>query len=313
MRFQPAWILEAVPHGEVDSIFLPLSPRASSLFWFKRLGIRLYANDPVESQAVLLRALLQNKDSVFPETIARKINRYIPKPIDLQLNPFRSWLDDPFSREQVDYLFYWREAGTEIAEPIHRDLFQTAIRSVLSYWLAFSRVRRQPPLPADDVLGQILEKQKNLVFQGKEEVFALGLPFEELGDEVEASLYLSHLPVKEVHRSTTRLEEFFHAWVKGNPDLDAAREEIDNLRKPWMFSWKRKPDFSLLPKKAGKARFAAIFWSSGDAPPRLHEEHVMKPLREAFAPVFPRSTTLVKTADRIGDEYDFLTIFQKAS
>lgn len=311
LRFQPSWILESLPPGEVDSVFLPLAPRASTLFWFKRLGLRLYANDPVESRALLLRALLQNQGETFSPENLRKFNQTLRKPIPLTMNPFRSWEGRPFSRVQLDYLFYWREAALEIPESVQRDLFWAAVFEVMACWIGLARTGRPPPLPPDELMGFMLERQREQVFPGAEAVYCLHLPLAELGEEVEASVFLLPLIIAEKGRPEQDLELLFHAWYRGGGDLVAARSEIEAARRGWIQKWDGPPAYAEMLRKVGQAKFAVITWSGGDVPPRLHEEIIAEPFRRAFAAVFPTSTLHVRAACRETDEYDFLLVMRR--
>ncbi len=313
MRFQPSWILESLPAGEVDSLFLPLAPRAPSLLWFKRRGLRIYANDPVESRAMLLRALVQNQGELFSEENRRKFNQVIRKPLDLAMNPFRTWEDRPFSRAQLDYLFYWREAALEIPQVTQRELFWAAAWQVMAYWVGLARVGQAPALAPDEAMAVMLDRQKDLVFAGQEPVYALNLPLGELGEEVEAGVFLLPLLFPEKIRPENDLEVLFHAWFRGAGDLLAARTEIEQARRGWVQRWDAAPAFPDILRKAGHARFAVVTWSGSDLPPRFHEEAVADPVRRAFAGSFPVSTLRCKAASRHEDDYDFLLVMKRAS
>ncbi len=312
LRFQPSWILESLPPGEVDSVFLPLAPRAPSLFWFKRLGLRLYANDPVESRALLLRALLQNQGETFSAENLRKFNQTLRKPIALAMNPFRTWEGRPFDRVQLDYLFYWREAALEIPDPVQRDLFWAAVYEVMACWVGLARTGSPAPRPPDELMAFMLERQRDLVFAGGEPVFSLNLPLADLGEEIEASVFLLPLVIPERGKPEHDLELLFHAWFRGDGDLVASRTEIEAARRGWTQKWDRPPAYAEMLRKVGKAKFAVVTWSGGDVPPRLHEEVIAEPFRKAFAPVFPSSTLRVRAACRETDEYDFLLVMRRA-
>jgi len=311
MRFQPSWIVESLPPGEPDSLFIPLAPRATSLLWFKRLGLKMYVNDPVESRGMLLRALLQNQGELFSEPNRKKFNQSIEKPLGLSMNPFKAWEGRPFSREQLDYLFFWREAALEISEIGQRQVFWAAVHQVMAYWVGLGLAPKQAQMAPDEAMGYILGKQNELIFAGQEPVFSLCLPMSELGDEVEASVLLLPLPIQEKIRPEWDLDILFHAWFRGNGDLLAARSEMDEARRGWVQKWDASPDYGQILSKVGKARYCVVSWSGSDLPPRLHEEMVANPFRNAFARLFPSSRLLMKTAQRQDDSYDFLLIMQR--
>jgi hypothetical protein len=310
MRLQPSWILESLPNPDIESVFVPLGARPESLLVFKQLGIKMYANDPVESRAMCLRALLENPGEPLAVDIRRKFNRVLPKPLEFEVNPFRTWENKPFSRLQLDYLFYWREATLEITEPRQRDLFWAAVRGVFAHWLS-QPAEVTSALPPDEVIGYLFERQKELVLPGEAEVFALHTPLDELGDEVEADLYLVPLMISDRDRPGAELETFFHAWFRGNGDLTAARTEIDAARRGWTIRWDDRNDVRAIAGKVGRATQVAVCWSAQDLPPRVHEESIANPIREAFASRFANAQLLMKTADLERDDYDGMLIFHR--
>lgn len=311
MRFQPSWILESLPPDSAKSIFLPISPRPHALLWFKRLGIRMYVNDPVESRAVLLRALIGNDSEKFSEPNRRKFVRYLEKPYKRETNPFRAWAHKPFDAQQLDYLHYWREASFEISKTSQSELFQAAVYEVLACWMTMASAGIAPSLPPDELLDTMIKRCENQLVAGSEKVFSLNMPIEELGDEVEAELYAVPLIFYGRKRLDGDHDVRFHAWCRGTADLQGAREEIDKTRKGWVYDWKEGCDAPAMLSKAGKAAYAAVAWSGDDLPPLWHEEHVASRLREVFASRFPRSVLRIKSADTVRNDYDFLLIMAR--
>ncbi len=311
MRFQPSWVIESLHPHSVDSVFFPISPRAEALLWLKKQGIQIYANDPLHSNAILLKAYLENQGETFSEENQQKFNRVIKEPLDVSMNPFREWLGKPFDRRQIDYLFYWREAAVEIAEQVQRNLFYSAIRSVISYWLDMVIAKIPIAFAPDEILGHAIKKQLQQIFPGKEKVFALNVPMEELGDEVEASVFLLPLKIQERYFREFECEDYFHAWIVGNSNLEASRRDIENSRRSWVFDWKYPLEATKIFQKVGKANHAVICWSGEELPPRLHEEQIVEPFRKAFSGKFQKNFLYMKTSDLSRDDYDFLLVFQK--
>ncbi|HOY68261.1 MAG TPA: hypothetical protein PLP29_15375 [Candidatus Ozemobacteraceae bacterium] len=305
IRFQPSWILESLPPDAAKSLFMPLVPRPSSLMWFKRLGIRMYVNDPLESRAMLLRTLLAEGER-FTEQNRRRFNRVIRKSLDLQMNPFRNWENKPFSASQLDYLFYWREAAFEISEPVQRDIFWSAVSGVMAHWMAMTAAGTTPAFPPDELLACMLRRREEQLFESAEKVYALHLPIEELGEEVEAELFVVPLQFQGRKPFETDHDVMYHAWFRGDPDLHAALGEIEAARRGWVFDWKNGCNTDAMIAKSGKAAYAVFIWSGADLPPRWHEENVAAVLRNAFSTRFPASVLRVKAADAGRDDYDFL-------
>ncbi|MBF0502882.1 MAG: hypothetical protein HQM09_22295 [Candidatus Riflebacteria bacterium] len=329
MRFQPAWVLEALEPAHVESVFLPLAPRPETLTWFKRLGIKLFVNHPIESQSMLLRAILENPGETFSD--AQK--KALPKKPETILkgadHVFKRWESVLFNRSECDFLAAWREVVNRIDEPRQRELLAAAVRNVIGYWLSVSAVEFTPRFTPDELLNYFLGRQADQIFKGSEPAFALNLPFEELGDEVESSLYLLPLPILERELSAhvtpekplnsqtgsapglpgmprPRADEVFHAWWKEKSDLIAAGNEFRAALKGWTFSWNAPTDWSGMAAKAGKTNMVTCCWSGEEASPRLHEETIAGPLKAAFVNRFPKADLFMKTAERRREDYDFL-------
>ncbi|MFZ2959323.1 MAG: hypothetical protein WA705_20745 [Candidatus Ozemobacteraceae bacterium] len=346
MRFQPAWIVEALAPSRVETIFLPLSPRPEALIWFKKMGIRLFVNHPVESRALLLRALLENSGETFSEERKKALPKRPELIIRASDNVFRPWENVLFGRSECDFLSAWRQVARRIEEPLQRELLAAAVRNVIGYWLSLGAAGLSPRFAPDELLHYYLGRQIDQVFKGSEPVFALHLPFEELGEEVESSVYLLPLPMRErgeetrertdgvqggqsgkakdataggapddgespelppmVRISGVGTDEVFHAWWMENSDLDVAKNAFRTALNGWMLSWDTPADWAAMAAKAGKTGMVACCWSGDEAPPRLHEEAIADPLKAAFARRFPRAELHMKTADRKREDYDFL-------
>jgi len=311
IRFQPSWILESLPSDAVKSIFLPISPRPHSLLWFKRLGIRMYVNDPVESRAVILRALLANGFEKLSEPNRRKFIRALDKPFRKETNPFLPWEHRLFDAQQLDYLHYWREASFEISKASQSELFQAGVYNVIAAWITMAASGIAPSVPPDELLEMMIRRCENLLVSAAEKIFCLNMPIDELGDEVEADLYVIPLSFHGRKRLESDHDVMFHAWCRGNADLQTAKDEIDKARKGWIFDWKTGCDVATMLSKAGKAGYVAVTWSGDDLPPLWHEEHVAGRLREIFATRFPRSVLRIKAADTARNDYDFLLLLAR--
>lgn len=311
IRFQPSWILEALPSDSAKSIFLPISPRPHPLLWFKRLGIRMYVNDPVASRAVILRAMLANGFEKLTEPNRRKFIRALDKPFKRETNPFLSWQHRLFDAQQVDYLYYWREASFEISKATQSELFQAGVYNVIAAWITMAAAGIAPSVPPDELLDTMIRRCENLLVSASEKIFCLNMPIDELGDEVEADLYVIPLTFFGRKGLDNDHDVMFHAWCRGNGDLQAAKDDIDTSRKGWIYDWNTGCDVPAMLAKAGKAAYVAITWSGEDLPPLWHEEHVAGRLREVFASRFPRSVLRIKAADTARNDYDFLLVLAR--
>jgi hypothetical protein len=310
MRFQASWIIEALHPERVDSIFFPVSPGAEKLLWFKRQGHALYANDPLDSRYVFLKALLENPGESFSDANKRKFNQVLKNELDISLNPYRTWEPAPFSRRQIDYLFYWHEAALEIEDLRQRNIFYCAVASIMNYWLDMKKAGFAVTFAPDEIMGYALFKIGSLLVKGNEPVFSLHVALDDLSETVEASLCVIPLLARDKSESEPGNEDYFHAWFHGFADLGGARKAIHDSRSGWMIDWQTPPATHKFLSKVGKARQVAFCWSAADLPPRAHQETIWEPLKKTFAARFPHSRVFFKTADRYGDEYDFLGILR---
>ena len=311
MRFQPSWVWQELQGEVADSLFIPAAPRANSLLWFKRIGISCLVHDPTPGGAIALRALLENPGEPFAEELKHQINRTIRQSVEMDLNPFRTWLDRPFSRRQLDHLFFWREAGFEIEAPLQRELFGLAIQDVLHFWLNKREPEADLGVSPDEILGYYLNRLNDKIFPGREPVKVLSrLPS---GGEapVEAGVGLVCFRSEEIPEREFSADEYFHAWLSGDGDLTKARKDLEIAWRDWTINWKKPLMVEpLLPVLRG-CKQVVFTWSGEDHPPRVYEEQVIKPIQFVFQPWFSKSEWRYKGANRLEEQYDFLLILRR--
>lgn len=312
-RFQPSWILQSLGSDKVESLFFPYAPRADSLLWFKRVGHALLVHDPVAVGQIGLSAILANDSETLAEAHRRLVTRSMTKPVALELNPFRSWLDNPFSREQLDYLFFWREAGFEIEPVSQRCLILQGVNEVIHCLCGFSAGDEVRPMPPDELMGYFLKQLQAKIFSRKGKIRIFDTVDRALGNLEAFCALVVPLTFGEKPVKGYLGEEFFQAWLNGDGDLERARTEIDRLREPVTVSWKNGGGtrFEALVPLAQSCSHGVFAWSGEHLPPRFYEEHLVKPLTTAFYGVFPKSDLYVKGVDRQEEAYDFLLVLKR--
>ncbi|MBI3037943.1 hypothetical protein HYY75_02675 [bacterium] len=312
MRFLPSWVLELLQPNPIDSIFFPISPpNFCGLLVFKRLGIKLFVNDPLEDGAIFLRSFLENQGELISAENQRKFLRPISKFVDSKNNPFAAWENSFFNQAKLNSLFYWREIARETANIRQRELLFAAVFQILCYWRGFSLAKMEPPLSSEQAMELIIGKQAEQIFKGKEAVFSLQMPFDELGDSVESSVYI--IPLRIIERKTEEHspETYFHAWIRENSDLEAMRSEITGFHKGLFFDWGNSFPLENLERKSGKAKHVVVCWSGDELPPRVHEEQIAVPLKRQFSNRYPLATLYMKTSCRANDSYDFSLVMHE--
>ncbi len=310
LRFQPSWILQSFGNDKIENLYFPYAPRAESLLWFKRVGHGLIVHDPVPVGQVGLSAVLANDSEQLAEAHRRLATRAISKPVALELNPFRSWLDKPFSREQLDHLFFWREAGFELEPLSQRCLFMQAVGEVIHCLCGFEGVSEPRPMPPDELMGYFLKQQQQRIFARKGNVRIFD-SVERAAANLDAFCALV-LPLLTTEPPTKGYfaEEYFHAWLNGDGDLERARSEMHRLREPVCIDWKGAMQVERLVPLAKGCCEAVIAWSGDHLPPQWYDEQLVRPLKAAFASTYQKMDWYVKGADRQEDAYDFLLVMK---
>ncbi len=309
LRLQSSWLLESVAEVVgVDSIFFPFFHRFSALNWLSRKEITLYLNSPVDSQAMLARAWLNCRDQGFSERNLQKFNQVIRKPLELEMNPFKTWKDRFFSNQQLDYLFYWREAAYEIEDEKQREIFWSSVYQIISYWLTNQKCNNKTHYQPDQIMGYYLNQHQLFIKGRSGRVEVSCIPLEELAVDANP-LVVFPLAFEDEENHESELQTIFHAWFHGYADLEQARRDIRSALRHYLFSFEKPSDFSLFTRLASGAECAALTWSGKDIPPKIYEQELVEPLRKAFASKYNLSKLTLKAIDRTADAYDYLLIF----
>ncbi len=309
IRLQSSWLLESAGEvASIDSIFFPFIHRYSSLNWFSRRGLELTINTPLDSQAMLMRVWLDAGKGPFSEKNRRKFNQLIKKPLELDMNPFRNWNDRLFNRQQLDYLFYWREAAYEIEDQAQREIFWGSVYGIMSYWLSNRRVNRSPAYQPDEIMHLVLKLHQEHCENQDAELILLNSTFEDLCPP-ESVLAVFPLVFTDEEDEEFQLQSIFHAWYHGHADVEQARRDIKNQLRQYNFSMEKKTDFSTLLKLSEKSEVVAICWSGEELPPKIHEQEIIEPFRREFVHRFSRSQFSIKTVNPGADSYDYLLLF----
>lgn len=309
MRLQSSWLIEAVTgKTAVESIFFPFIHRFSCLNWLSRKDISCIVNNPIDSQAMLLRAWYDVAGGGFSGKNSKKFNQIIKNPLDLEMNPFKTWNGKLFDRQQLDYLFYWREAAYEIEEEKQREIFWACVYQILAYWLSNRASNIQLLQSPDQILANILQSHK-LFVKGREDCVKVNCrSFAELIDE-KVSLTVFPIIFADEETFETELQAIFHAWFHGHADVEQAKKDIRIVMHKYQCTPGKNQDLGLFTKLAASSEMSAVVWSGAELPPVFYEQELVTPLRQAFAKKYSQSKLEMKAVDKAMDIYDYLLLF----
>ena len=308
LRLQSSWLLEAVSEiASVDTVFFPVIHRFSALNWLSRREFSLSVNAVISSQAMLLRAWLDGRNGSFSDKNRQKFNQQIKNPLDLSMNPFRAWKDRWFDRQQLDYLFYWREAAFEIEEETQREIFWAVVYQIMSYWLSNRTCEIAPECQPDEIMGLMLTMHGSFIKGRDAKIEITNRTLDEL-EAKQAGLVVFPLMFSDEETPEGTLQVLFDAWQNGHDDLELSRRELRVQLRKYLINIERPTDYYIFTRLAGNAQIAALVWSGVDLPPTFYEQELIKPLQKAFEGRYANSRLLMKAVDRSVDAYDYLLL-----
>ena len=114
LRFQGSWLYETIVNSvkQLDSEpvwYFPNLWKFTALEWLGSLDATIQINVPIHSQAILFKSWFASFEAFPDEEVMKAFNQILMKSIDININPFKAWLDVYFSKQQLDYLLYWRD------------------------------------------------------------------------------------------------------------------------------------------------------------------------------------------------------------
>ncbi|MBF0405828.1 MAG: hypothetical protein HQM10_00625 [Candidatus Riflebacteria bacterium] len=308
-RFQPSWIFEKCRLSEGDSIFFPVSPSPESLLWFKRNGIRLFVNDPMPEKAILVNAIVRNQDELFSEENIKLLHAHTNRNPDFPGNPFRLWKTPNLNILQLDFLYFWREVTFSLSD-IQMNLLAAAVKGVISYWLSFPVGTVQSTFSPTEILLYFIQRNNNMIFPGRGEIFSIQNEFSEISEEIESSLQIIILrDSSTVVAGLPSPDLLFHAWWMGSNNLSVLSTNISERYKPWSYSLQEGNSFTSCASKCGKSVKTAFCWSTCNIQTARSEEIINSQLKRALQNRYKNSSLHFKSAAQSPEEYDFLCIF----
>jgi hypothetical protein len=307
LRLQSSWLLESASETiQVDSMFIPYFYRFSALNWLNNLELPITVNFPIDTQAMLAKSWLEPDRGPFMERNFIRFIQPMDEPLPERENPFNPWLDTLFTRQQIDYLYYWREKTQEIKDQVQKEIFWSMIYQVISYWLSNKKADTPMFFEPDKIIAYYLHYRNDFIKDKSNKVKIINHHMEEVKAQ-ESSLALFPLLFDE-ENDENLLQTVYYCWYHGHSNLKQAKKEIDLALNKHMVPFNAKNDYSLFVELAKLSKATAFVWSGKGLAPKVHEQVLAEPIRKAFASTYSHSKLSLKAVDKTTDSYDYLLI-----
>ncbi|MNX12623.1 hypothetical protein D3C86_424080 [compost metagenome] len=212
-----AW--EELAPFEVHSLYEPLMGAGSSLYEFKRQGLRVLGSEWLEGAYLGSKALNENNSIRLSE---EQISRFTPEaaPNLAHHSRFAAWVERGFfDSNQAAWLGYWRDQ-LDATSPSTKGLVLVAVGWVMNNWLDRAETG-QKPLPGGTALGFYMKRVNQWIWDnGQANQTMLGDSVQ-LARQVEADACYLYLPPPRV--AIDMRDWLIEAWWQGGsvPDLKA--------------------------------------------------------------------------------------------
>lgn len=309
MRLQTSWLIEiASKNSKVESIVIPYVANFASLIWLKNRCVKTLVNNPVDSQAMVIKRFAGKEPVFFTEKNKRKFNQVLLKPLDIEMNPFRKWNDKYFSREQLDYLFYWHEVAFEIEDAQQKELFWSFVYRIMRYWISHKKNHSDIFLSPDQLMSYYLKWHESYKDKDPGCIDVCEKTLEKFEIE-DTSLLILPLVTSEDGGDNILHKILFHTWFQGHSDFDIARKEYVSKIHDYFFSFDSNPNFSKFAHLIEKSEQTVICWTGKNLPPALYSQYIVEPVQKEFSNIYNTSEFSIKAVRPEEDEYDYALLF----
>lgn len=311
-RFQASWLVETIMDNITDlsanpSWYFPCMCQFSPMEWLAQRSTKVIINVPVHSQAVLFKSWFSKSDAFPQEDILKAFNQILMKNIDININPFKGWLDTYFSKQQLDYLLYWREAANELGDESMKDTFLSIVSQVINYWLANNKVGIENTFKPDEILAYYYKRYRS--FQDHLTDFRIiEHPVEGVKAE-ECSTVVFNLVFGDEDYLEDESQIIYNAWINGYTDLEESKRSISNELKRYAVELGSTRNFDFIKKMSENAKSAAFCWSGKGITPNLYQRMLVEPLQHLMADRYQHSKFAYKCVDSLLDAYDYILLF----
>lgn len=310
-RFQASWLVETIMDNITDlsespSWFFPCICQFSPMEWLAQRNTRILINVPVHSMAVLFKSWFSKAD-VFPqEDIMKAFNQILMKNIDININPFKGWLDVYFSKQQLDYLLYWREAASELNDESLKGTFLAIVSQVMNYWLANNKAGIENTFNPDEILAYYYKRYRG--FRDHLSDFTITEQAVEGVKPENCSTVVFNLVFGDEDYLEDESQIIYNAWLNGYTDLEESRRSINNELKRYAVELNSTKNFDFFKKMSEKAKSAAFCWSGKGITPNFYQRTLITPLEHLMADRYQHSKLVYKCIDTSTDAYDYILL-----
>ena len=312
LRFQASWLVETILDnvtvvGSEPVWFFPCLCKFMPLEWLAHRNAFIHINVPNHSQAVLFKSWFSNNDAFPQEEVMKAFNQILMKNIDINLNPFKPWLDVYFTKQQLDYLLYWREAANELTNEAIRDSFLSIVYQVINYWLANNRSKVDNAFPPDEILAYYYKRYR--AFREHTAKFKIT---EQALDEIEpkeCNIAVFNLTFDDEDYLEDEALLVYNAWIGGYTDIEESKQNFNSALKHYIFEMGNIKNYTFYKKITEKAKISAFCWSGIGIPPALYQRKLVEPLQNMLSDRYKTSRFVFKPIDPASDSYDYILLF----
>ena len=263
-------------------------------------------NVPVHSQAMLFKSWFSKSDMFPQEDILKAFNQILMKNIDININPFKGWLDTYFTKQQLDYLLYWREAANELNDEALKGTFLAIVSQVINYWLANNRVGLENIYKPDEILAFYYKRYRG--FRDHLTDFKVTEQAVEGVKAEECSTVVFNLVFGDEDYLEDESQIIYNAWLNGYTDLEESRRNFSDELKRYVIELNSTKNFDFFKKMSENAKSAAFCWSGKGITPNFYQRTLITPLEHLMADRYQHSKLVYKCIDTSTDAYDYILL-----
>ncbi len=312
LRFQASWLVETILDnitvtGAEPVWFFPSLCKFMPLEWLAHRNASILINVPIHSQAVLFKSWFSNREAFPQEEVMKAFNQILMRNIDINLNPFKQWLDVYFTKQQLDYLLYWREAANELTNEAIRDSFLAIVFQVISYWLDNNKSGIENAFPPDEILAYYYKR-----FRAFREHTAKFKITEQALDDIEAKecdIAVFNLTFDDEDYLEDEALLVYNAWMGGYTDIEESRRNFSSALKQYIFELGNLKNYTFYKKITDKAQISAFCWSGIGISPNIYQRKLVEPLQNMLSDKYKTSRFVYKPIDSASDAYDYILLF----
>ncbi len=311
LRFQASWLMETIMDNITESSdpnwHFPCLWKFTALEWLSHLNNKFIINVPIHSQAIIFKSWFYNQNPFPDSEVMRAFNQVLNTSIDINSNPFKDWLDIYFSKQQLAYLQYWREASGDIRDIALKESFLSIVYQVMNYWIINNKYGFENALTPDQIFSFYYKKyaefrEHNAKFSITEFDYDTILPEN-----------CSHVVFNLVFKDEDFIDDdsffVYNAWLGGYTDLKESKKTIIEKIKPYYFEFGNTKNFSFYKRMTEKANSASFCWSGTGISLNLYKRFLVKPLQDVLDGTYKHSKLVYKPINPTKKQYDFILLF----